>query len=122
MNEDFETVWAVYPRKVAKAHARKMWARLNDEQRFAVMHALPVHVRYWNAAGREMERIPHFGSWISGERWEDELDMPKQGGANNAWMKTASGIEAKAREIGIQPRAGESHDDLRGRIMVRLEA
>lgn len=121
MDEDFETVWAIYPRKVAKAHARKMWARLTDEQRFSVMHSLPIHVRYWKAAGRDIERIPHFGSWIGGERWEDELETPRQPKSND-WMKSASGIEAKARELGICPRAGESHDQLRGRILEQLES
>lgn len=115
--DDFDTVWAIYPRRVAKAHAKKMWARLNEQQRFAVMQALPVHLRYWKAAGREAERIPHFGTWLNGERWEDELEMPANTSGND-WMKSAGGIESKAREVGLTPRAGETHDQLRARILL----
>lgn len=119
--DDFEALWAIYPRKVAKAHARKMWARLTDEQRFAVMHSLPVHVRYWKAAGRDLERIPHFGSWLGGERWEDEIEMPTTK-AQDEWWRSASGIEAKAREVGVTPRPGETHQDLKSRILATEKA
>lgn len=116
MGDDFETIWAIYPRKVAKAHARKMWARLNAEQQFEAMHALPIHVRYWQIAGRDVERIPHLGSWIGGERWEDELETPQKRDVP-PWWSSNEGITAKAREVGIEPRKGESYPDLKARVM-----
>jgi hypothetical protein len=114
--DDFEAVWNIYPRKVAKAHARKMWARLSEEQRFAAMHALPVHVRYWNIAGRELERIPHLGSWIGGERWEDELEMPQTKTDAAPWWSSETGIMREGLKRGLKPRAGESLQDFKARV------
>jgi hypothetical protein len=115
--ENFDTFWELYPRKVAKAHARKMWARLSEGQRFAAIHAIPIHVRYWLAAGRDHERIPHPGSWISGERWEDELDMPRD---QCDWWRSQKGIEAKAAELSVKIRTGESYEDLKTRILAAM--
>jgi hypothetical protein len=115
---DFEQFWLLYPRKVAKAHARTMWARLTDPQKFAALQSLPAHVRYWQIAGRDQERIPHPGSWIGGERWEDELEMPKA--PESEWWRSKAGIEAKARELGMwPPRTGEDWHSLKARILAR---
>lgn len=122
---DFERdFWIHYPRKVAKAHARKMWNRLNPEEQFAASQAVPLHARYWNLAGRTADKIPHAGSWLNpeeGRRWEDELEMPEE--KNSAdWMKTTSGIAAKAKELGIQPKAGEDWHSLKTRIFGAMKA
>ena len=122
MDEDFEQFWVQYPRKVAKAHARKMWARLTAEQRFEAITALPVHVRYWKIAGRDAERIPHPGSWIGGERWTDELEMP-QDKAGADWMRSKEGIEQKAKEVGCWPaKANEDWHSLKARILLKTAA
>ena len=75
---EFEEFWTIYPRKVQKAHALKMWNRLTGEEKKAALAALPAHVKHWN--GKELEFIPHAGSWLNpvdGRRWEDEL--PRNG-------------------------------------------
>lgn len=121
MSDDtFEQFWNLYPRRVAKAHARKMWARLSDADKFKALHALPVHVRYWEAAGREIERIPHPGSWIGGERWEDELEMPRAKTVNDAWWASDEGIQKKAAELGMRARGNESWNDLKARVAAEI--
>lgn len=75
----FEAFWALYPRKVARAHAAQIWARLTAAERAAALAALPAHVAAWEAEGRERSRIPHAGTWLhprTGRRWEDELAEP----------------------------------------------
>lgn len=122
MDSDFESdFWSIYPRKVAKAHARKMWARLTASQKFAATQSLPMHVRYWAAAGRDAERIPHPGSWLGGERWEDELEMPEVN-VKDEWWKTQAGIAKKAASLGITPKPGEDWMSLKARILARLKA
>ena len=116
---DFDSAfWCNYPRKIAKAHALKMWNRLTAEQKFAASQSLPVHVRYWNMAGRDLEKIPHAGTWLGGERWTDELEMPKPK-VGDDWMRSKAGIEAKAKELGITPKLGEDWHSLKARIMAR---
>jgi hypothetical protein len=117
----FEEFWELYPRRVAKAHARKMWSRLGQGDKFKALHALPVHVRYWKAAGREYERIPHPGSWLGGERWEDELEMPEAKSVVDAWWASDEGIQRKALSLGMSPRPGESWPNLKARIIAELD-
>ncbi len=112
----FPEWWSIYPRKVCKKDAEKVWNRLSKEQQFAAFEALPVHVRYWGAAGRTPETTPHATTWLAGERWEDELEMPAAP-EEAQWWRTRSGIEARARAKGISAKPGEDHDSLRARIL-----
>lgn len=116
IDNDFEQFWAAYPRKVARGYARKVFARLTPEQRFAAIQAIPIHVRYWKLSGRGWDYLPHASTWLHGECWADELEMP-QSQSGNDWMRTTAGIEAKAREVGIAPRAGEDWHSLKARIL-----
>lgn len=115
----FEQFWSNYPRKVAKHYARQIFARLTDEEKFAAIHALPIHIRYWKLAGRDMETIPHASTWLNQHRWEDELEMPEpKNGAD--WMRSTAGIEAKAKELGMwPPKLGEDWHSLKARILAR---
>ena len=112
----FNEFWKIYPRKVARKDAERAWKKLDAAQQFAALQSLPMHVRYWEAAGRTKETTPHAASWLNGERWADELEMPQAPEAAQ-WWKTHSGIEAKARSMGLVPKPGETHDDLRARVM-----
>ena len=115
---DFDAAWQLYPKKVGKKDAERAWRKLTEGQRFEVIHALPVHVRYWEASGTDKLYMPHFSTWLNGERWTDELEMPKPK-VSDDWMRSKSGIEAKAKELGITPKLGEDWYSLKARIMAR---
>jgi hypothetical protein len=118
MSGEFLEFWAAYPKKVAKLDALKAWAKLTPEQQFAARESLPVHVRYWQAAGTAKEYLPHCATWLNGQRWEDELEMPKA--PESEWWRSKAGIEAKARELGMwPPRTGEDWHSLKARILAR---
>lgn len=119
-SDDFEVFWELFPKKVAKAYARKIFDRLTPEQKFAAIQAIPIHVRYWKISGRSWDYLPHASTWLNGECWCDELQMPEANSGND-WMKTTAGIEAKAREVGIAPRAGEDWHSLKARILNQIK-
>lgn len=120
---DFEQFWLVYPRKEGKKDAMKAWRALDDGQKFAAREAIPIHVRFWELSGREKHFIPMSGTWLRGERWTDELAMPKTRRATDDWMRTTAGIETKARELGMwPPRLGEDWHALKARILARQAA
>ncbi len=119
--DDFEAAWTAYPRKVSKKEAQRAWSRLSAAQRFEVVHALPIHARYWQLAGTAKEYIPHFSTWLNQERWTDELEMPEPTGGN-AWMKTESGIATKAAQVGVTARPGEGYQELKARILAKERA
>ncbi len=121
MNDDFERFWSAFPKKVAKGYARKIFARLTTDQQFAAIAAIPIHVRYWKISGRSWDYLPHASTWLASECWGDELEVPESQSGTD-WMKTTSGISAKAQEVGIQPRAGEDWHSLKARILGAMKA
>lgn len=120
-SDDFEEFWTLYPRKEGKKDARKAWTAMTLEERFAAAQSISMHVRFWNLSGRDRQFIPMCGTWLRGERWSDELEMP-QAPEQAQWWKTTSGIEAKARQVGVTPRAGEDWHSLKARILAKEKA
>ena len=116
--ESFEQFWAQYPRKVAKAVARKAWARMTAQQHESALDALPNHIAYWKLKETSTEFIPHCSTFLNQERWEDELDMTvkEMKKPTLPWYSTDELTLAKCRELGLTPYAGESFAQLRQRI------
>jgi hypothetical protein len=119
----FESFWKLYPRKVAKRAAQKIWQRLNSLEQKQALDAIPNHVKYWKLKMTEQDFIPHPSTWLNQGRFEDELVIeepkPKEPKAN-PWWATDSDILKKASEVGVTPRSGESWADLRKRITEKL--
>lgn len=73
VDEQFESWWSAYPRKIAKQHALKAY-------RAAVKHASPEQLDEglaastctWQRERRPMDKIPHAATWLNGHRWADE--------------------------------------------------
>ena len=111
---EFQEFWNLYPRKVAKKEAAKMWARLSEEQQQKAIAELPKHTKAWEAEGRQMHVIPHAATWIHGERFEDEISMPEQQAA--PWWTSDAGTMAHGRKIGVQAKPGEDMNGYRQRL------
>lgn len=70
--DEFDSFWELYPRKVGKAHARKIWTKLverTDPQ--TVIAGLRRQLPYMRK--KEKEFIPHPSTWLNQERWQDEV-------------------------------------------------
>ena len=78
---DFETFWAIYPRKQAKGDARKAWGQTMhirphiDE----VVNAIRAQSKTENWQDNGGKFIPLPASWLRAERWSDILviELPK---------------------------------------------
>jgi len=117
----FDEFWQLYPRKIAKANARKAWAKLTAEQQLMAAKAIDTHCQYWKAKETELEFIPHAATWLNGERYEDELVIePKKEKVDKKWMFTNEGIEAKARELGIMGNGYDSYQTLKEKCLRKL--
>ena len=115
---DFQDFWNLYPRRMARVMAERAWVKMTETERFTAVESLPVHIRYWEAAGTTKEFLPYPATWLNQKRWADELEMPKPK-VSDDWMRSKSGIEAKAKELGITPKLGEDWYSLKARIMAR---
>jgi len=117
----FDEFWALYPRKISKATARKAWAKLDEQQQLDACKALDDHVLYWKTKETELEFIPYPATWLNGERWEDEIVIePKKEKIDKKWMFSNEGIEAKARELGVLGTGYDSYDSLKRKCMSKL--
>ena len=117
----FDEFWSLYPRKIAKATARKAWAKLSAEQQLMAAKAIDSHCQYWKAKETELEFIPYPSTWLNGERWEDELVIePKKTKESKEWMFSNEGIDAKARELGIMGNGYDTYASLKSKCMKKL--
>lgn len=69
----FDEWWTMYPRKVAKADARKAWAKMKPAERDEAIGTVGQHARLWTAEGRGTSTIPYPATWLRRESWTDEL-------------------------------------------------
>ena len=74
---DFEVIWKMYPRKVAKRVAERSWSKLSTGEKNAALEAMSNHLEYWKRSDTQKEFIPHLSTWLNQGRWEDELEMPE---------------------------------------------
>ena len=73
----FEDFWKLYPRKVAKLVAKRIWGRLSIKDRNIIFIMLPQHLLRWK--DKELQYIPHASTWLNQRRFEDELEpLPKK--------------------------------------------
>jgi len=103
---EFEEFWRSYPRKVAKADARKAWLQTRHLRPSldVVLRSLKAACRseQWMKGGGQF--IPHASTWLRGERWEDEYEVVMPDVVNEKpWYETGTGIEAKGKEYGLEP-------------------
>jgi hypothetical protein len=74
----FNLFWAVYPKRVARLDAMKAWKKLDPNPRLVerILAALEIqkHQESWQRNNGQF--IPYAATWIRGERWEDEYDVP----------------------------------------------
>jgi hypothetical protein len=121
ITEMFEEFWALYPRKIAKAVARKAFARLSEQQQLDACKAIDDHLAYWKVKETELEFIPHPATWLNQERWEDELVIePKKTKESKEWMFSNEGIDAKARELGIMGNGYDTYASLKSKCLKKL--
>jgi hypothetical protein len=117
----FDEFWMLYPRKVAKASARKAWKKLTETQQLEAAKAIANHCQYWKAKETALEFIPHAATWLNQERWEDELVIePKKEKIDKRWMFSNDGIVAKARELGVLGNGYDTYETLKKKCMSKL--
>ncbi len=118
--EDFEEFWKVWPKRCAKADARKAWAQTKDirPELTNLLNAVKAACKTeaWMKDGGKY--IPHPATWLRGERWEDELEVTLPNVHNDKpWHETATGIELKGKELGLDPSQFESFPHFKVAVM-----
>jgi hypothetical protein len=118
--EEFDKFWATYPKKVAKADARKAWLQTKDVRPdiTTVINAVTAACKteQWMKSGGAF--IPYPATWLRGERWDDIHEVVLPNVVNEKpWHETASGIEAKGKEYGLDPSQFATFPEFRAAVM-----
>ena len=119
----FDEFWMLYPRKVAKAAARKVWQKLSEEDQLSAAKAIDEHCQYWKAKETALEFIPHASTWLNQERWEDELVLEAKG-SKKLPLGTNQQIEEAYRiECGKDPKLARfgSYYEMREYVLKQRE-
>lgn len=81
-HQDFESTWAMYPKKEAKGFARLAWLQLLRSGELPPLAELHAAIRRFASSEswqREQGRfVPQLGNWLRGQRWLDPLPPSEQ--------------------------------------------
>ena len=91
--EEFETLWKMYPRKVGKDKALSAYIkarmRKKDPVTFEqVKRGIENYCAEIKAKGTEAQYIKHGSTWFNNSGWNDEYEIkaaPKQNNKNDGW-------------------------------------
>ena len=84
-DEEFEFVWLYYRkiRDVKKAVAKRAWTKARGKATYQeIVKPLGAFIRV-QSAQRDRSKIPHFSTWLNGERWNDNPDHTLNGSPNS---------------------------------------
>lgn len=76
ISQQFDRLWAAYPRKTAKGAARRSFERLMRSSDAPSLDVLLAAVARYSATVSDMKFCAHLATWLNGERWLDEQTLP----------------------------------------------
>lgn len=97
-SDRFDEFWDVYPRRAAKANARKSWEKLSPDDALCnlILSAVQRQKRSAQWMKEDGRYIPNPNTWLDQRRWEDEL--PEQTKQEPASFETNEFFEAALRK------------------------
>ncbi len=100
-SDRFDEFWALYPRRVGKAAAKRAWSRKGlNAKADEILEHLRARVRsdaQWLAEGGKF--IPHPQTWLNRDGWLDEYQVGSTNGAGEQSRKP-SAVERAQRATG----------------------
>ena len=118
--DEFEIFYAAYPRKMAKGDARRAWVQTTNlrpsiETLLSAIKAQCTTEQWMQGGGKF---IPYPATWLRQERWDDVQEVALPDVVNEKpWHETASGIEAKGKELGLEPSQFKTFPEFRAAVM-----
>lgn len=76
-SEDFELMWAIYPKKIGKGDAYKAWKKIKPSGKLyiKIMQAINKQIRSIQWKKDNGQFIPNFSTWLNQSRWDDDLPI-----------------------------------------------
>ena len=113
----FDEFWTAYPKKQNKPDAKKAWQQTIDARPSLSVIIQAIMTQSKSKSWME-GYVPLPGSWLRGHRWADEMEVKLADVVNEKpWHETATGIESKGRELGINIEDFESFPHFKTAVM-----
>lgn len=95
----FDLFWKVWPKRVEKQEAFKLWRKIRLDEVPAVMLGL----ERWKASGQwaDLQFVPNPDKWLRRRKWEDEppvaTDSATRSGPDPSWRNSRAPVESTHR-------------------------
>ena len=88
-DEEFIHFWAVYPRKIGKAAARKAFDKVPADALEKIVPAVESQKGSYQWSRDGGQYIPYPATWLNQGRWDDEVDQARPSPANKKIVTAA---------------------------------
>ncbi|MBK1727649.1 hypothetical protein CKO13_11630, partial [Halorhodospira neutriphila] len=105
----FQRFWSIYPRRVAKADARRAWAQVDPDEALtericAAVEAASKSAQWRREGGRY---IPYPATWLRREGWEDEHQPQLPAERGESADERVQGTVAAVQRLFGEQKGGE---------------
>ena len=125
LEAEFTKFWEYYPKKKAKGDAYKAWMQTREKRPplAAILKAIVVlrESSDWLRDGGQY--IPYPATWLRHWGWADVSEEAQADVVGDKlWWKTVSGVQGKAKELGLEWDAlnGETFQQFAERVKTRV--
>lgn len=90
---DFETFWALVPRRVGKKAAERAWRAVERRgEALEAIEGMQAYAAAFAQSGTELKYVPHPSTWLNRRGWEDDLEavFPSQKPQKTEWEQKAA--------------------------------
>ena len=90
---DFDTFWALVPRRVGKKAAERAWRAVKRRgESHEAIEGMRAYAAAFVQSGTELKYVPHPSTWLNRRGWEDDLQaiFPSQKPQMTEWEQKAT--------------------------------
>lgn len=127
LEPEFSEFWRYFPKKKSKGDAYKAWiqTKQNRPALATILKALVVLRDSEDWVKENGRFVPYPATWLRSWGWADVAEIDKADvRGNEMWWKTTSGVQAKAKELGMEWDAisGETFQEFTARVKAESAA
>ena len=110
----FNKFWEMYPRKVGKKKAETIYNRKASSplKEKNILEGLKGYIKKWATENTLKDYIPHPSTWLSQERWNDEVEVSRKAENENFRM-----FEKKMQEKKASTQKAYVQDEVTGEMV-----
>lgn len=109
---DFESFWALVPRRVGKKAAERAWRTVERRgESSEAIEGMRAYAQAFAQSGTELKYVPHPSTWLNRRGWEDDLEavFPSQEPQMTEWEQKATQMGYDLSALKNAPQIAAQH-------------